>query len=86
MYSEQAAYYSNFCAGYWAAENAAQCPCHGNGWALSEVDTWHKCPVHFKGQPHPEDDHAFDDPIEVNEVDTVSFRAPQEADTDGIPF
>lgn len=33
-----------------------ECACHGSGWLLSQVDTWHKCPDHFKSQPYPEDD------------------------------
>ncbi len=53
-YSEQAAYYQAFSTGYWASEDAASCPCHGQGYVLSEVDTWHECPVHFCGQLHPD--------------------------------
>jgi len=52
--SELQAYYDAFRTGYWATENEGECPCHGSGWALSEVDTWHKCPVHFRGQLSPE--------------------------------
>ena len=33
-----------------------QCGCHGTGWILSDFDTWHECPAHYKGQRHPEDD------------------------------
>lgn len=36
--------------------DVTRCKCRGNGWALSELDTWHKCRYHYKGQPHPEDD------------------------------
>jgi hypothetical protein len=46
-------YYDNFRTGYWACEDETECPCRGRGWALSEVDTWHKCPVHFVGQLDP---------------------------------
>lgn len=53
--SELQAYYDNFRTGYWATESAEDCPCHGRGYALSEVDTWHKCPVHHAGQLSPED-------------------------------
>lgn len=53
--SELQSYYENFRTGYWANPNASRCPCHGGGWALSEVDTWHQCPCHYRGQPHPED-------------------------------
>lgn len=31
-----------------------ECLCR-SGWILSPFDTWHKCPVHFDGQRHPED-------------------------------
>lgn len=24
------------------------------GWILSDFDTWHKCSLHYKDQPHPE--------------------------------
>lgn len=64
-YSEHQAYYDAFRTGYWAHSDAASCPCRGMGWALSEVDTWHECPVHYKGQRHPEDyepDEADDEP------------------------
>lgn len=52
--SELQAYYDTFRTGYWATENEGECLCHGRGWALSDVDTWHKCPVHFRGQLGPE--------------------------------
>jgi len=58
--SELALYYENFCAGWWAQENEDECPCHGGGWALSEVDTWHKCPVHYRGQPDRDDCDGFE--------------------------
>lgn len=55
-YSELAAYYQDFRSGYWAHPNASECRCKGSGWALSEVDTWHPCPIHhIRGQCHPED-------------------------------
>ena len=52
--SEHELYYSNFSTGYWAKKNPKECPCKGHGWVLSEVDTWHKCRLHFQNQPHPE--------------------------------
>jgi len=48
-------YYDDFRQGWWADEDANKCLCHGSGWALSDVDTWHQCPIHYRGQPHPED-------------------------------
>lgn len=54
--SELELYYENFRAGWWANEDPEACACGGRGYALSEVDTWHKCPLHFEpGQAHPED-------------------------------
>ena len=49
------AYYDAFCQGYWATDDPVHCPCRGNGWAASDVDTWHTCPIHYQGQAHPED-------------------------------
>jgi len=51
---EYQTYYAAFKTGYWAQEKAEDCPCNGSGWTLSEVDTWHECPVHHKWQCHPE--------------------------------
>jgi len=41
----------------WAARNPSRCPCRGWGWLHSDWDTYHKCPVHFRGQPHPEEEY-----------------------------
>ncbi len=38
-------------------EDVAECMCHGSGWALSDRDSWHRCPYHHtKDSKHPEDD------------------------------
>jgi hypothetical protein len=55
------AYYDEFRRGYWAVSDPDECPCHGRGWALSDVDTWHTCPIHFEGQLHPEACEGFED-------------------------
>jgi hypothetical protein len=52
--SELELYYRNFSMGQWAHSDASRCRCGGSGWALSEVDTWHTCPIHYTGQTHPE--------------------------------
>ena len=52
--SEYANYYKSFCQGHWATEDAETCLCRGGGWVSSELDTWHQCPIHYKGQLHPE--------------------------------
>lgn len=44
-------------SGQWAERNPLTCPCRGGGWLLSDLDTWHKCPVHkHEGMGHPEDE------------------------------
>lgn len=48
------AYYDAFRQGHWATEKG--CLCRGSGWALSDLDTWHECPLHYEGQPHPDAD------------------------------
>lgn len=40
--------------GRWAEHNPSKCPCRG-GWLLSDWDSWHRCPLHGKGLPHPEE-------------------------------
>ena len=47
-------------SGAWADMDITLCPCRG-GWLLSDFDTFHCCPFHGKGVPHPEDDEtSFD--------------------------
>ncbi|HEV8529961.1 MAG TPA: hypothetical protein VGT00_00930 [Methylomirabilota bacterium] len=70
--SELQQYYDAFRTGYWAVSNAEECPCRGSGWALSEVDTFHKCPIHFDGQRSPEE-AEFDD---GEDVAAAPFPAP----------
>lgn len=40
-------------------DSPTECPCQGTGWLLSEYDSWHKCPSHNVGQPHPEEDRPY---------------------------
>lgn len=40
----------------WSLPHPGHCLCRGHGWMLSPFDTWHRCAVHGKGVPHPEDD------------------------------
>ena len=54
--SELEQYYRDFCSGAWAERDPKDCLCRGRGWALSEVDTWHKCPAHYTNQPHPDEE------------------------------
>jgi hypothetical protein len=56
------AYYNAFRAAPWAHSDPDVCGCRGSGWALSDVDTWHECPIHHvEGQRHPEDDFDPED-------------------------
>ena len=49
--------------GHWAYPDAAHCACSGGGWVLSNWDTWHCCPYHGKGVPHPETESPSDDEL-----------------------
>ncbi len=69
--SELQSYAEEFQRAYWADEDPAQCGCRGNGWALSDVDTWHECPIHHCGQLHPEDS-AFDTDEGFEKADKLS--------------
>ena len=46
--------YNEIAGGAFADADKAKCPCKG-GWYLSDFDTWHECPEHHAGEPHPED-------------------------------
>ena len=41
--------------GMWQHPMEAECPCRGSGWALSDLDTVHRCRFHYEGQAHPKD-------------------------------
>ena len=90
--SELEHYYNNFRAGSFERRDPDKCGCRGTGYALSQVDTWHKCPVHFTpGQRHPEDDHDECDALIIDVVDvrTVAAMAavtPADINEDDIPF
>lgn len=60
--------YDTFSAGRWAEPDAEHCPCRGTGWANSEVEAWHQCPIHFCGQLHPE---AYDLEASDEEFETL---------------
>lgn len=88
--NEFEAHYYNCEAGYFAHPDASQCGCQGTGYYLSQVDTWHECPVHHvPGQPHPEDNFEdFEEEAETTEAqDTVPAPPPAfDPDSDDIPF
>jgi len=58
-------------SGMWAERNPLICPCKGTGWTLSDLDTWHECPVHKHGRPHPEVEmlEGDDDEVEVRRLE-----------------
>ena len=45
-------------SGAWATHHPSDCPCRGRGWIASDLDTWHRCPIHGRGVPHPEDEES----------------------------
>jgi hypothetical protein len=83
-------YYDQFRQAHWADADASVCACHGSGYALSDVDTWHQCPVHFAGQTHPEDEgretETETDAVVTVAPDPVVFDMDTADDEDNIPF
>lgn len=70
-------YFNEFSQGYWADPDPKQCGCRGSGYALSDVDTWHKCPYHCTPTTrHPEEDWGDgEEPTQCLEGDNTK---PQE--------
>lgn len=68
-------YYDDFRRGYWADRDTDVCLCHGSGWALSDVDTWHECPIHHAGQLHPEARVDAEDEMDMWRADLDSRTA-----------
>lgn len=85
--SEHEQYYEGCRRGMFASQNAAECGCGGCGWFLSQVDTWHECPVHYTGQPHPESDgNETGDTFSRDEVIELERRERAEAGPDNQKF
>lgn len=40
---------------YDCVEDPGECWCRGGGWVVTDWDSTHKCPHHYRGQPGPED-------------------------------
>jgi len=56
------AYVNNYIRpGAWAHPDTKECGCRGRGWWLSELDSWHECRYHHRGQPHPDEMHDVED-------------------------
>lgn len=60
-------YYNEICMGFWADPDPSTCGCRGSGWYCSDLDTWHECSYHYKGQPHPEDWYCDEESTETAE-------------------
>lgn len=58
----------------WAAPEASECGCHGAGWWLSEVDTWHQCPYHGKDKRHPEDNSPLVEVTSENKGNSAEIK------------
>jgi len=63
MYNQLAEEYRWMNTGAWAMPKPEDCPCHGSGWCLSDLDTWHRCPVHVGGL-HPDEWEVYMDALE----------------------
>jgi hypothetical protein len=87
-YSEAGAYFEIFSLSYWADPDPNKCRCGGTGWALSELDTWHCCPIHGKGMPHPEEFEALDEEDAAPTIRDIPIPTPPclEMEPDGILF
>jgi len=56
--NEHQLYHAGYSQAYWADEDPKKCGCRGSGWSLSNIDTWHSCPIHNTGQKHPYEQEA----------------------------
>lgn len=74
--NEQLRYEASFSQHGWHEEHE-QCKCHGNGYALSTLDQWHKCPYHGEGKRHPDDDYLDEAELQVRGV-AIGLTAGQE--------
>lgn len=61
--------------------DASECWCRGSGWVLSNWDSFHRCPYHYDGQPHPEESEPEYDSAEP--CDCAECAA---TDDDDLPF
>jgi len=85
-HSESQAYYESFCRGDWADPNPDICRCHGYGWTLSELDTWHSCRHHNTGQSNLpcEELESYIAP-EIIQPDSSRLNLPEDIYPDNIP-
>jgi hypothetical protein len=84
---EYSLYWSAFRAAIWRDEDPAKCGCRGTGYALSEVDTWHECPIHWReGQRHPLDEDDDNVDSETARCETPPAPIVPANDDADIPF
>jgi hypothetical protein len=91
MYDEYSHYYQEVAcnSAVWARKDAARCGCRGRGWWASEVDTWHCCPFHGEGVPHPEDytDSEIAEMAAAPSIEEPSAQPERPVeDEDDLPF
>ena len=55
----------------------ANCGCRGNGWILTDFDTVHQCPRHYRDQPNQE--YSEDGAFENYDWDAVRLQLEREA-------
>lgn len=48
--------YAQLQSGNWALMSPRLCPCRGGGWFLSDLDTYHRCPIHGLDAQDPDYD------------------------------
>ncbi len=84
------AYYDGILTNTWQDRNPEECGCGGHGWFLSDLDTVHKCNLHYDGQPHPEEDFWYEEfigPIQEFPYVPASHQLMDYSwDEDIIPF
>lgn len=84
--NEYQQHYYDFQTGYWADKDPNKCRCGGRGWALSEVDTWHKCPYHKGHHPECECAECMGEPVPVLDPDPPPDPTSAPATDEDVPF
>lgn len=70
--------YQELRSGQWADTHPDLCPCRGHGWLISDIESYHRCPFHGAGVPHPEDYEAdYDGEAHLLEMYRRAFRRYQ---------
>jgi hypothetical protein len=86
MATEYLNYIATISQGWYSNQDPEVCPCRGNGWILSDLDTWVQCPLHPQG-PHPEMDSPWEEDESCEEIPEVPPNELREEEEDpDIPF